>query len=540
MTATRSHEDIGEETVSKQGGFPLSAVLARPAIDDFFELSPDAMTIADLSGRLVAANPAANQLFGYLPDELIGRDLATLFTGELDGFLSLARRAEHQRRDDRALPHRFAIEGLTKAGARFPICLTLTPLTGSMAKLMLAVMRESSACSYAPRTVASAAYRAATQEISAFHRELLVEMARGHGVSGIAAALHQRTGHQVVILDATGQVLASAGHGAGVPMPRSRLVPGPETSYHALRERHGHSWTAAACPDQTLLGRISVFDPAGDLPEEGLLALEQATSILTSELLRLRSVADVEATTWREFAAEVLEGREPDRLSSRAKLLGYDLNPTHRAIAVQTLATSRNGIEVVEQVARNLGVKTPLVATRSDRTILLVPEDLPWEQLAAALSASFGTRARIGVGRSYHVEEISRSLAEAIFALELGTAVHRDKPVTAFGDLGVWGIFVESSEPRKLRELVDEWIGALIDYDKVHGSELVKTLTTYLNESCATEATAAALYIHRNTLRYRLSKVAVITGRDFGDADQRFQLELACRAWVVLQALEAT
>jgi DNA-binding PucR family transcriptional regulator len=270
------------------------------------------------------------------------------------------------------------------------------------------------------------------------------------------------------------------------------------------------------------------------------LALEQATSILTSELLRLRSVADAEATTWREFAAEVLEGREPDRLSSRARLLGYDLDPTHRAIAVQTLATSRNGIEVVEQVARNLGVKTPLVASRSDRTILLVPEDLPWEQLAAALSTAFATRARIGVGQRYHIEEVNRSLVEAIFALELGTAVRRDKPVTAFGDLGVWGIFVESSEPRKLRELVDEWIGALIDYDKVRGSELVKTLTTYLTESCATEATAAALYIHRNTLRYRLSRVVVITGRDFADADQRFQLELACRAWVVLQALEAT
>jgi DNA-binding PucR family transcriptional regulator len=125
-----------------------------------------------------------------------------------------------------------------------------------------------------------------------------------------------------------------------------------------------------------------------------------------------------------------------------------------------------------------------------------------------------------------------------MFALELGTVVHSDKPVTTFGDLGVWRILVDSNEPTKLREFVDEWIGPLIDYDRVHSSELVKSLTGYLKESCATEAAAAALYIHRNTLRYRLSKVAQITGRELGDADQRFQLELACRAWVVLQALE--
>jgi DNA-binding PucR family transcriptional regulator len=250
-------------------------------------------------------------------------------------------------------------------------------------------------------------------------------------------------------------------------------------------------------------------------------------------------VTNAEASRFGEFATELLDGCSFEQLSAHARILDYNLDQTHQAIAIQSPPTGGNRIEVVERVARNLGVRTPLVTSRSDRTILILPEELSWESLAAALSVAFGTSTPIGVGGKYQLEEVRRSLAEAIFALELGTVFQSDIPVTTFGDLGVWRILVDSNEPSKLREFVYEWIGALIDYDKLHGSELIKSLTQYLKESCATEATAKSLYIHRNTLRYRLSKVAQITGRDLGDADQRFQLELACRAWVVLQTLEA-
>ena len=294
----------------------------------------------------------------------------------------------------------------------------------------------------------------------------------------------------------------------------------------------------AACPDRHLLGRISVFDPVGDLPEGDLLALEHATSILAAELLRHRSTTDSEGSRLSELAAELLMDSTSDRSKSLARSLEFDLDQTHRAVAIQAPSSAGDRIEMVEQVARGLGVRAPLVTSRSDRTVLLLPDELPWERLAAAVSTAYDTNARIGVGGEYELADVQRSMAEAMFALELGTVVHSDKPVTTFGDLGVWRILVDSNEPTKLREFVHEWIGALIDYDKLHSSELVKSLTSYLKESCATEAAAAALYVHRNTLRYRLSKVAQITGRELGDPDQRFQLELACRAWVVLQALE--
>ena len=51
------------------------------------------------------------------------------------------------------------------------------------------------------------------------------------------------------------------------------------------------------------------------------------------------------------------------------------------------------------------------------------------------------------------------------------------------------------------------------------------------------EATSQALSVHRSTLKYRLQRIRELTGLDLGDPETRFNLELATRAWVTLQAL---
>jgi hypothetical protein len=344
----------------------------------------------------------------------------------------------------------------------------------------------------------------------------------------------------VLILDQAGQVIASAGFADEDPAPPWPIFVLSGDALHAVRQRHGDYWTAAARPDRTLLGTIAIFDPVNDLPESDQLALEQAVSILSAELLQHIGPTEPSASDWDAFVNELLDGRDHELLSLHAKAHGYELDRAHRVVAVQASGIGPEGVPIVEQVLRNTGERTPLVTARSDHLVFVTADDLDWAQVGSALSDAFSSGARIGVGGSYQVSDLRQSLTEAIMALELGATVNSESAVTTFGDLGVWGFLVDSRRPAKLRDLVEKWIGALIEVDRMHGSELVKTLTNYLKESCATETTATSLHIHRNTLRYRLSKIAAITGHDLGHADHRFQLELACRAWTVLQALENT
>jgi DNA-binding PucR family transcriptional regulator len=63
-------------------------------------------------------------------------------------------------------------------------------------------------------------------------------------------------------------------------------------------------------------------------------------------------------------------------------------------------------------------------------------------------------------------------------------------------------------------------------------------LRTYLERGGSYDATAAALSMHRSTLKYRLQRIKEISGHDLSDADTRFNLQLATRAWYTLCALE--
>jgi len=79
---------------------------------------------------------------------------------------------------------------------------------------------------------------------------------------------------------------------------------------------------------------------------------------------------------------------------------------------------------------------------------------------------------------------------------------------------------------------VREWLGTLLDYDANRNCELVLTLSDYLE--CGGETMtnpAAALHIHRSTLRYRLARIAELTGHDLRKVDTRFNLHAATRAW---------
>ena len=76
-----------------------------------------------------------------------------------------------------------------------------------------------------------------------------------------------------------------------------------------------------------------------------------------------------------------------------------------------------------------------------------------------------------------------------------------------------------------------------MDYDATHGSQLVMTLSEYLDRGGNYDATARALSVHRSTLKYRLRRIREVSGYDLGVPDTQFNLQLAARAWRTMQAL---
>ena len=80
-----------------------------------------------------------------------------------------------------------------------------------------------------------------------------------------------------------------------------------------------------------------------------------------------------------------------------------------------------------------------------------------------------------------------------------------------------------------------ERLKPLLDYDLKHGTELVKTLEVYFNNCRNSVNTARDLFIHRNTLLYRLEQISKILDLDLNNNEQVLIIQLALKALIMVK-----
>lgn len=96
-----------------------------------------------------------------------------------------------------------------------------------------------------------------------------------------------------------------------------------------------------------------------------------------------------------------------------------------------------------------------------------------------------------------------------------------------FDQLGIYHLLSNVSNQALLDSFVQTQIGTLLNYDEENHTQLVDTLYVYLQHNCNILHTANALYAHRNTIKYRLSRIEEILHRTMDDANSRLNIHLA-------------
>lgn len=382
---------------------------------------------------------------------------------------------------------------------------------------------------------------------TAIHDRLTRVAVAGEGQQGIARAVHELTGYPVAVEDRYGNLRAWAGPNRPTPYPKDPVARREQMLRRVIREgrpvRDGGRLIAVARPRDDVLGLLVLVDPAGAAGEQELVALEHGATVLAMELARLRSLADTELRVRRELVDELLSGTDPESAFARAQALGYDLERPHRVLLVEGRARIRDDdafFHAVRRAARDTGVGSLMVA-RGGAVVVLSDNDRPWETFRkAVLSGLGGGRCKLGVGgRCERPQDFPRSYREARFALRLQETSGGADQVTVFDNLGVYGILSAMDDVTGVERFVRSWLGPLLDYDARKHSDLVATLTSYLECGGNYDATAAALAVHRSTLKYRLQRIREISGHDLTESDARFNLQLATRAWATLTALRS-
>ncbi|WP_067434613.1 PucR family transcriptional regulator [Nocardioides jensenii] len=360
------------------------------------------------------------------------------------------------------------------------------------------------------------------------HREGVLEEFARLATSGteldVATSLSRFTGSTVVLRD-----------GFGHETTRITVA----GRYQPVLERTSLEAVIGGRPE---LGTIELEVPSDKEQDDALFALQYAGVALG--LLRAHAAAmnELENGLSRDLLDDLLEGLPNDVAVDRASAQGHDLGVPHDLIvsAWSSDRGQRGHDRDVDHLRRALArQRLPcLVGRNQGLVVALTYRGVDIGRLFDDLSRGYGdTNGVIAKGEPFNSpQQIPRAYEQAQRALRARQQSPKPYGSIAYADLGVDRLLALDANADEVERLVSDWLGDLLSYDRRHGTELVLTLAAYLDHGGKYADTAAALSIHRNTLRYRLSRITEISGHDLTDVETKLNLHLAARAWRLRRA----
>jgi DNA-binding PucR family transcriptional regulator len=217
----------------------------------------------------------------------------------------------------------------------------------------------------------------------------------------------------------------------------------------------------------------------------------------------------------------LLRGEADDSLRSRAAALGWGAHDSVVVVVGQAPdAEPENVVDDIRRAARASHLDV-LTGVQGDRLVAILGGTVDPVRATRHLVAQFGP-GPVVVGPSVpDLLAAGQSAAAAVSGLLAARAwPEAPRPVLADDLLPERAL---AGDPAARDRLVQDVYQPLVQ----SGTALVETLAAYLEQTASLEATARLLFVHANTVRYRLRRVTEITGYSPADPRHAFTLRLA-------------
>jgi purine catabolism regulator len=222
-----------------------------------------------------------------------------------------------------------------------------------------------------------------------------------------------------------------------------------------------------------------------------------------------------------------------------AQSMGMDLAQSHVALrfswdAIETPSRRRLETLVNGEISR-LGLQVIMNPMGAEVTcICQIPSEHDRPSIALDLGQAVldhgleeypGIPARCGIGTpAQDLTAWRDSFRQAGQALEMARRLGESKPLY-FPDLSVYRLLMQIEHNPELMSFQEETIGPLLAHES--GNDLIHTLEAYFENKGNLSQTAEALYIHRNTLLYRMERIQEILKLDLDRPTSRLAVQLA-------------
>lgn len=306
--------------------------------------------------------------------------------------------------------------------------------------------------------------------------------------------------------------------------------------------------------ENILYGHLLGFEVQSIFSDVDNLLLCLAGRALLQELININKILDIEKKYKSDFIHDLLyfNFTSKEEVVNRGKLWGYDLLVPHQLMVIEPDSTNHVGNHseaiaklhlIINKTVNSYPLSAPpMISDILDQVVVITPVqsanmsknnrnivDLA-QRIQKQISENLPkVSVSVGIGKNYGtITDIGRSYQEAKIALQLGRFIEGQGHITRFEDLGIINLLTAINFQR-LDDYYKEYLGGLIQYDEKNKANLLQTLQIFFQQNGDVNMTADKLFLHPNTLRYRLNKIEEITELSLQKYDNLFNLYVACK-----------
>jgi sugar diacid utilization regulator len=359
----------------------------------------------------------------------------------------------------------------------------------------------------------------------------------GAGLPAILRAAARALDTSLILIDRSASVLAVAARS-------------PADERSLMRDADDVTTIELKVADATV-GKLRMR--ASERPADASL-LRLVITLIASEVERVRAPERASEEAATSFQRAALDGRIAGRddLLARGRELGADLSGGASVVIIRAHPRApteedwrRRMLALAARGARSIApgsIAAPTAQDAGGEVAVLLPDGdgEAARRVASAILRELESGLpgfAFAIGRSRRVEdplELHRARNEALLAANVVEG-EPERVELGYEETGTYQLLLpHMSDPVELRRFYDETVRPLVAYDEQYETDLLGTLSTFLECDANVNATASRLITHRHTVRYRFERVRELTGLDVSSTDGREKLSLGLKAMRVL------
>ena len=270
----------------------------------------------------------------------------------------------------------------------------------------------------------------------------------------------------------------------------------------------------------------------GGMPDDGAVEFfDFVGNLITLELQKDADRASAPEDMLDYFVYDLLKGRltDPKFIQERLRFFHWDLLERGKVQIVSIQGRDRDlepdhtkSLYLLDQFAAAFPAYRTFVYVDQLKMLCPVEQSLQMDREFCQRLEDLLAREDLVAGASrplLQLDTIPDFHRQACQAAELGRKLHPERCLHFYDDYAIYHALELAAPQEDLRQFCHSAVNLMGDYDQAHETDLLESLRVYLTHDRSIGESAAALYIHRNTMNYRIARINELTQLDLGDPD---------------------